>query len=100
MKKITSLIIGLMAFLFAISLNFNYALNNYGITKNTLVNAVLAQTSTTGEESGSNSGNNNSVCKVSWIAQIGGRGILLECSASCPAPQRAECKQNNCKCVV
>ncbi|CAK7013064.1 MAG: hypothetical protein PARBA_00540 [Parabacteroides sp.] len=70
------------------------------ITKNTLANAVLAQTSTTGEESGSNSGNNNSVCKVSWIAQIGGRGILLECSASCPTPQRAECKQNNCKYIV
>jgi len=59
MKKISMTVIGFSAFVFALSLNFRYALNDYGIIENTLATAVLAQTSSTGGGSNSNSNSNS-----------------------------------------
>lgn len=59
MKKIFLPIIGLGAILFAMTLNLNYAANDYGILENTLSFHVTAQASTSGN-GGSNSEGNGS----------------------------------------
>jgi len=56
MKKIFLPLIGLGAILFAMSLNFRYALNDYGILDNTLSFHITAQASSSGGGSGSGSG--------------------------------------------
>lgn len=57
MRKNILTIIGLLALSLALSLNYRYANNDYGILENTLVPQVLAQTnSTTGTGTGTSSG--------------------------------------------
>lgn len=38
-------------------------------------------------------------CSTEWFANVMGQTVKLSCSADCPSGQRAQCKQNNCKCV-
>lgn len=43
--------------------------------------------------------NERSKCSVDWIAKVEGVEVKLSCNADCAPGQKAECKQNNCKCT-
>lgn len=84
MKKIFLPIIGLGAILFAMTLNLNYAANDYGILENTLSFHVTAQASTSGNGgsdsgSGSNSGGgSNSSSEPGITCNGGGYGLCYK----------------------
>lgn len=59
MKKIFLQLLGLCAIILAMSLNLSYAVDDYGISKNTLSFQITAQASTSGSSSNSGSGSDS-----------------------------------------
>lgn len=88
-KKLLGSISALIITIF-VALNINISGQNNYLSELSLANIeALADTES----------NERSKCSVEWTAKVGGVEVKLSCNADCAPGQKAECKQNNCKCT-
>ncbi|SFK34030.1 hypothetical protein [Proteiniphilum acetatigenes] len=111
MKKIYLIILGIATLLFALTLNFKHALNDYGVVDNKLHVEVLAQSNGSGGGDSSGGGSSGgaidhyTTCTVTetrtctigmtipeWVPYIGG----LRCDIQFDYPVTFHGSQNNC----
>ena len=87
-NKIFSAFIGFATFAFALSLNYKYASNDYGVLENTLSTHVLAQSSSGNGGGGSSNGGSSSgrsytggtcMTKVNFFDQDNGYMVTYDC---------------------
>jgi hypothetical protein len=48
---------------------------------------------------GNENGDQRSRCSIEWYATVLGQVVKLSCNADCAPGQKAQCKQNDCRCV-
>jgi len=92
MKKIVlSMVVVAIAAVTTLNVNFNSKSSSDELSLLSLANVeALAQ---------ENNGDDRSRCSTEWYANVMGQMVKLSCSADCASGQKAECKQNSCKCV-
>jgi hypothetical protein len=70
---------------------------NFGSRNNNLSAVSLANIEALAE--GDVGGDQRSRCSTEWYVTVMGQLVKLSCNADCAPGQKAQCKQNDCRCV-